>query len=216
MKKEWFSWFWMILLAILSTAVAYNLYSKESEDDELFGSSFYSTFFFLFFFAFGLGMNLWVTFIAGIVMFKTLPRHMFGNLQSRLFPCFFAASGVSFLAQLFSFSPVTSWNLLDCEEDCMVKAILAGFVCAFLNGWHVGPKSTVIMFKCHVFEKEEGETPPNIIKLKENDEYMKLRKQFGMYHGISMLLNLVCLAAHLYTLYFVVCDICVRFIQHCL
>jgi len=188
----------------------YNVYCKQQEekeydeDDILFGSHFYSTLCFLFFFAFGLGMNLWVTFIAGIVMFKTLPRHMFGNVQARLFPCFFAATGVSFMAQLFSFSPVGSWNILDSEDDCMILTLVMGFMCSFINGWHVGPKSTVIMFKCHVFEKEEGEVPPNIVKLKENQEYVKLRKQFGMYHGISMLSNLVCLGVHLYTLYFVV------------
>lgn len=33
-----------------------------------------------------LGVNLWVTFFAGITMFKNLPRQTFGKLQSKLFP----------------------------------------------------------------------------------------------------------------------------------
>jgi len=216
MNKVWFSRLWAVLTITLLSALVYNVYCKHQDDDEYeydgeevqFGSSFYSTLSFLFFFAFGLGMNLWVTFIAGIVMFKTLPRHMFGNVQSRLFPCFFAATGVSFIAQMFSFSSVGSWNILDSEDDCVILTLVMGFMCAFVNGWHVGPKSTAIMFKCHVFEKEEGETPPNIVKLKENQEYMRLRKQFGMYHGMSMMANLVCLAAQLYTLYFVAATVC--------
>lgn len=213
MYKIWFSRLWAVLTITLLSALTYHLYCKHQgdeydEEEVLFGSNFYSTLCFLFFFAFGLGMNLWVTFIAGIVMFKTLPRHMFGNVQSRLFPCFFAASGVSFMAQLFSFSPVRSWNILDSEDDCMILTLIMGFMCSFINGWHVGPKSSVIMFKCHAFEKEEGETPPHIVKLKENEEYVKLRKQFGKYHGMSMMANLVCLAAHLYTLYFIVGNVC--------
>ncbi|CAE8731544.1 unnamed protein product [Polarella glacialis] len=41
--------------------------------------------------AFGiwLGTNVWTTFIAGITMFKNLPRQQFGSLQAKLFPKYF-------------------------------------------------------------------------------------------------------------------------------
>ncbi|KAB2017255.1 hypothetical protein ES319_D08G149700v1 [Gossypium barbadense] len=35
-------------------------------------------------FATAWGTALWVTFIGGILMFKYLPRHQFGNLQSKI------------------------------------------------------------------------------------------------------------------------------------
>lgn len=31
-----------------------------------------------------LGSGVWVTFIAGIIMFKTLPRQQFGNVQKKV------------------------------------------------------------------------------------------------------------------------------------
>jgi len=205
---------WIVLWLPFIYGAVYYLYtqhltetdSEETEEaDILFGSNFTATLTFLLFFAFGLGMNLWVTFIAGIVMFKTLPRHMFGNVQSRLFPCFFAASGLAFTGQVFSFSTIGNCSLIPpgSTDCCLVTSLYIGFFFAFLNGWHIGPKSSEIMFKKHVFEKEEGEVPPNINKLKDNKEYMALSKKFGMYHGMSMLSNLVCLAAQLYTLYYI-------------
>ena len=39
--------------------------------------------------AWTIGVGNYTSFIAGIVMYKTLPRHTFGNLQSKLFPTYF-------------------------------------------------------------------------------------------------------------------------------
>ena len=40
------------------------------------------------------GAAIWVSFISGFVMFKTLPRHMFGRVQAKLFPRYFGLSAV--------------------------------------------------------------------------------------------------------------------------
>ena len=37
-------------------------------------------------FATWLGATIWTTFIAGVIMFKNLPRQTFGKIQSKLFP----------------------------------------------------------------------------------------------------------------------------------
>lgn len=46
------------------------------------------------------GLQLWTTFGFGILAFKALPRHMFGHLQSRLFPTYFAVVTVCTALQL--------------------------------------------------------------------------------------------------------------------
>jgi len=63
-----------------------------------------------------LGTSFYVSFIAGIVMFKNLPRQTFGRLQSKLFPLYFglltACAGVAF-ATLAASTPGGSRS----EED---------------------------------------------------------------------------------------------------
>jgi len=57
-------------------------------------------------------------------------------------------------------------------------------------------------------EKDEGVVSPNIgPKLEESAAYTKLRKQFGMFHGISTLLNLFSLAGNMYVLYFLAVEL---------
>jgi len=46
----------------------------------------------LFTFASWFGASFWVSFVAGLVMFNNLPRHVFGKLQAKLFPAYFKYS----------------------------------------------------------------------------------------------------------------------------
>lgn len=46
------------------------------------------------------GLQLWTTFGFGIIAFKTLPRHTFGHLQSKLFPIYFVTVSVCTSVQL--------------------------------------------------------------------------------------------------------------------
>ena len=57
-------------------------------------------------------------------------------------------------------------------------------------------------------EKEEGVVSPNIgPKLEESAVYSQLKKQFGIFHGISTLLNLFSLAGNMYVLYFIASEL---------
>lgn len=38
------------------------------------------------------GISFWVTFVAGVLLFKYLPRHQFGSVQGKIFPYYFALS----------------------------------------------------------------------------------------------------------------------------
>ncbi|GFO19761.1 transmembrane protein 205, partial [Plakobranchus ocellatus] len=59
------------------------------------------------------GAQMWVTFVAGLTMFYSLPRHMFGKVQSRLFPMFYLWSLVCSAVTLSTFlerHPYDTWD----------------------------------------------------------------------------------------------------------
>ncbi|KAM1373711.1 hypothetical protein ACFX2I_024378 [Malus domestica] len=56
------------------------------------------------------GTALWVTFIGGIIMFKNLPRHQFGNLQSKMFLAYFTIVGICLAVSAGSFGYLHPWS----------------------------------------------------------------------------------------------------------
>eukprot|EP00531_Pseudo-nitzschia_arenysensis_P011548 CAMPEP_0116117142 /NCGR_PEP_ID=MMETSP0329-20121206/1410_1 /TAXON_ID=697910 /ORGANISM="Pseudo-nitzschia arenysensis, Strain B593" /LENGTH=210 /DNA_ID=CAMNT_0003610677 /DNA_START=8 /DNA_END=640 /DNA_ORIENTATION=- len=137
------------------------------------------------------GCSIWVTFVSGIVMFKTLPRHVFGRLQSRLFPAYFQFSVVTLVSAIATSSAV--------EGDRTPYSLIAILACALLNLLYFEPATTKVMYQRHAVEKRLG-TGHEIGKLKPDDpkkandpELKALSKTFGMLHGISSLLNLAAL-----------------------
>ncbi|XP_044939708.1 transmembrane protein 205 isoform X1 [Mustela putorius furo] len=67
------------------------------------------------------GMQMWVTFISGFLLFRSLPRHTFGLVQSKLFPFYFHISmGCAFinlciLASQHAWTQLTFWEAI--QED---------------------------------------------------------------------------------------------------
>ncbi|CAB9526648.1 Transmembrane protein 205 [Seminavis robusta] len=155
------------------------------------------------------GCSIWVSFIAGIVMFQNLPRHVFGRLQAKLFPAYFLFSAVMMVvawatAQALQWTK-ESWIPL----GSILATILANLV--FLE-----PKTTEVMFARHVVERrlgtghEVGIIKPKDPKAANDPELKALSKQFGMLHGISTLMNLMALGVGCYWINFLALQIMVR------
>ena len=90
-------------------------------------------------------------------------------------------------------------------------SIDAGLLCGLLNGMWFGPILNKISFKRIEMEEKEGVVSPDIgPKLKENATYTTLKKQFGMYHGVSTLLNLFSLAGNFYVLFYISSELLVK------
>lgn len=149
-------------------------------------------------FAFNFGMTLWVTFVAGIVMYKNLPLHTFGHIQSKLFPLYFLIEAVtSFIMLAVAAYSARNHSDLLWEYKVVMGSLTVSFISAVLNGFFVGPRSTAIMFKKHQLEKDISDK----LALEENPEYRSLKKEFGKTHGISALLNIIGLGGCCYILY---------------
>eukprot|EP00794_Sanderia_malayensis_P011904 gene11904-13138_t len=141
------------------------------------------------------GIHFWVTFVAGLTKMKLLPRHLFGLVQSHLFPksflygiCLTTIATTTFIME----HPVASWN-----GDVRIRAwaLLINLGSTLANYFIVEPPMTRYMIKEHKLERENGhgdEVGPITDKsLLENTQYKELRKNFFILHGISTSFNLI-------------------------
>jgi hypothetical protein len=163
----------------------------------------------LFAFATVFGTMIWVSFIGGIIMFKNLERHVFGNLQSHLFPAYFKIIALCLIIMMGTYvaahddiipqlkAQTKAFDLSSLYDSIHPRQFLVmafGFLFNFLNMIYVGPKSTSVMFARHKLERKKSLTP------QETDEVQKLSRKFGSLHGLSSTLNLfviACLFQHL-------------------
>ncbi|CAI6000607.1 unnamed protein product, partial [Closterium sp. NIES-65] len=80
----------------------------------------------------GSGASVWVTFFAGVIMFRHLPRHTFGSIQGRLFPAYFRlmalSSALSALALKLTLKPRRCC--------CRCHALIASFPTQIMQGRH--------------------------------------------------------------------------------
>jgi hypothetical protein len=144
------------------------------------------------------GCSVWVSFVAGIVMFKNLPRHVFGRLQAKLFPAYFLFSAVVVAIAMVSANAL-GWRF---EALGMILGTI------LLNVVYFEPETTRIMFLRNKVERrlgtghEVGVLKPKDPEKANDPELKKLSKQFGMLHGVSTLLNLGALGVGCYWMNF--------------
>ncbi|XP_055818068.1 uncharacterized protein LOC129887133 [Solanum dulcamara] len=150
------------------------------------------------------GAALWVTFIGGIIMFKNLPRHQFGNLQSKMFPAYFSMVGVCCAVSVGSFGYLHPWKTASAAEKYQLGFILAAFAFNLSNLFVFTPMTIQMMKQRHKIEREAniGEEvgwTKNQEVAKVNPKLSAMNKKFGMIHGLSSLANIFsfgCLAMH--------------------
>ncbi|CAL5220682.1 g2731 [Coccomyxa viridis] len=130
-----------------------------------------------------LGSNIWTTFAVGITMFKNMPRQMFGRVQAKLFPQYFATATAAIVLQMGTLAFGTPTGIARAQLITLGVALLTGVA----NWLYIEPVATDLMFERYALENAEGERDGAKIKA--------LYKQFGKFHGISSLLNLVGLGA---------------------
>jgi len=142
-------------------------------------------------FATFLGSTVWTTFVAGILMFKNLPRRTFGKLQAKLFPAYFLLASACLVGSL-----ATACMLPGVWSGCPtaffrighpVNNLAAGVALSLLNFLVLEPKATEVMLSRHALQ-DSG--------VAAGDDAMKaLGAKFGKLHGASSMANLGALCA---------------------
>ncbi|GAA6064125.1 hypothetical protein JCM10212_006764 [Sporobolomyces blumeae] len=135
-----------------------------------------------------LGSTVWHGFIGGLIAYRTLPRQQFGNLQSKLFPRYFALQATGSLALLGLYH--RAGKLIKSDRNMWVLAVMLGTSAA--NWLVVGPWTTAVMKKRHRRERIEGK---DYNAADVSPEMKALNKRFGALHGVSSMLNLGFLSA---------------------
>lgn len=122
-------------------------------------------------------------------MFKTIPRNMFGAVQAKLFPRFFALTtgcNVALIVTLLLSTPGTvNWPAL--------RPLLVASVASVLNWQVFEPLCTGLMFSRWRLEAKPSKSEADAA------EISSLYKQFGTWHVVSSMMNLVvfiCSVAH--------------------
>ena len=133
------------------------------------------------------GCSTWVSFVAGIIMFKALPRHVFGKLQSKLFPAFFQFTSLMLIIAICTLI----YGLHHEWTSTSVLLLSISLFFQLLNQFWLEPVTTAIMFERHILERslktghEIGTLTPDTALARENKELKAITRRFGMWHGLS-------------------------------
>ncbi|GAB1610629.1 transmembrane protein 205-like isoform X1 [Argonauta hians] len=161
-------------------------------------------------FAINFGAQQWVSFIAGPVMIMVLPRHKFGEVQSKLFPCYFALETITSTITLVTYilkHPAISWEN---NNKLQVALLSSNIVFSILNFLVFGPKSTEAMFRRHAVEQKAGVGHEvgfvvDRTELMKNPLYAAINKAFSRLHMASTFSNFMVMMgnySHLFSIAF--------------
>jgi hypothetical protein len=119
------------------------------------------------------GGSAFYSFVVSPIVFKKLPRKEFSNLQTQVFPTYFIGQTLSPLVLALT-SPF--------KCPIHLGLLVASSVCGAVNYLYLLPKCSSIKVERQKLEAEKKE---------DSDEYRQLTKQFGKWHGISSLVNVI-------------------------
>jgi hypothetical protein len=106
---------------------------------------------------------------AGITMFKNMPRQMFGKVQSKLFPLYFAVISACCAVLL---GTVQYGHLAGAATQNVNGVLLLGLITGLSNLFFIEPKATAVLF-----ERYDLENSGNA----DEERRKKLTKSFGAF-----------------------------------
>ncbi|NWX55297.1 TM205 protein, partial [Promerops cafer] len=151
------------------------------------------------------GMQVWVTFVAGFVMSRHLPRHTFGSIQRELFPYYFHISSTCAFLNLTLFAvPHTCEALTAGFAPPQIIVFLLCIAAAVLNTQCFGPVTSGIAADLQRVERSHGlgqelglaASGPRRQLRASSPSYRQLARRFALYHALSSLCNLLCIACN--------------------
>ncbi|KAI9041177.1 DUF4149 domain-containing protein [Aspergillus affinis] len=147
-----------------------------------------------------LGVQVYQTFVSGIVAFRSLPRLQFASLQSATFPIYFSIqSALPVLVALTASreaQPLGISGLLASENRGTLIPMATAAVTGLLNMFVLLPVTIKTMKERKHQETRDGKRSYD--PAPHSKEMTALNKKFGRIHGLSSLTNLICLGATIY------------------
>ncbi|KAF9886075.1 hypothetical protein FE257_012010 [Aspergillus nanangensis] len=148
-----------------------------------------------------LGVQFYQSFVSGIIAFRALPRPQFATLQTATFPVYFSLQSALPIVVALTASkggqPLGISGLLAPENQCGTLLPLATTaVAGLLNMFILLPLTAKTMRERKHQETRDGKKSYD--PAPHSKEMQALNKKFARVHGVSSLVNLVCLGATIY------------------
>ncbi|XP_045182290.1 transmembrane protein 205-like isoform X2 [Mercenaria mercenaria] len=156
-------------------------------------------------FAAHFGAQCWVTFVAGFAMFFSLPRIMFGHLQSRMFPLYFTATLVLSCLTVLTYIVQYPYSSMTSSETKQLIGLCICVISTFVNSFYIAPNIVDAMIS--VFEIEKSSGVAYVVgycdrtELKKDPKYCEHYRRFRLNHGISGCANVITLICNIMYLY---------------
>ncbi|NWY76858.1 TM205 protein, partial [Erithacus rubecula] len=148
------------------------------------------------------GMQVWVTFVAGFVMSRHLPRHTFSSIQSQLFPYYFHISSTCAFLNLTLFAMSHPSERLGEEHTAQIIIFLTCIAACVLNSAWLGRVTAEAAAELQRLESghgpggEPGSSEHRRRLRAAHPGYRQLARRFALHHGLSSLCNLLCMACN--------------------
>lgn len=136
------------------------------------------------FYSLSFGGAAFYSFIVSPLVFRELPREEFSNLQTKVFPTYFLGQTAAPL-------------ILGLLSPAKVCPFTAGLLA--LSTVAGGLNYFILLGKCKSIKEQRTKLVADKLDKDSNGEftpeYQAITKQFGIYHGVSSLLNIVSIAS---------------------
>ncbi|EDW82075.2 uncharacterized protein Dwil_GK25329 [Drosophila willistoni] len=169
------------------------------------GGSVLATLIFLGAFATHFGAQIWMTFVSGLSLYFSLPRHTFGQCQQILFPKYFALNAVLSITMLIIYAKyfLTSWTTSAGFQVCTLA--LTAFIEVVVRLYLV-PPMLLLMHEKYKIEDAIG-SGQEVGVLVQGDlvhcpHYQRIHKGFRRIHMIIAIGNMTVMLATCLQLYF--------------
>lgn len=192
----------LMLIAVTTTAVLLNPLKNKSEahtKPSLFISMVYLSAFMMHF-----GAQMWMTFVSGLSLYFSVPRHTFGEVQQVLFPRYFGLNSFLSLITLVIFVKLHPTSTWDSHLALQVGAMAVCFLLELLIRLYLAPPLLQLIAAKIAMEKaagvglEVGRHDPG--PLAKCPHYIKIHKAFRKVHmliAIGNMMSMACTLVHL-------------------
>lgn len=137
-------------------------------------------------FAAWFGSMFYTTFVVGIALFKNVPRQTFRDVQEVLFPRYFMLSLACILMQL-----VTAAQVFPSFGQSQMILLGVSLASTLLNIAWLEPATTKVMKERAELEKMAPSVASGFYPEGKEARLKTLGGQFGKFHGLSSLFNLI-------------------------
>ncbi|XP_030756369.1 transmembrane protein 205 [Sitophilus oryzae] len=158
------------------------------------------------------GAQIWMTFISGLSLYFSLPRHTFGSVQKVLFPRYFLLNSMLSMVTLAIFLRVKTNELKNLEIGVQAFAMSFCFLIELLIFLYLVPPLTALISSKTAIEKEAGTGMEvgqfELGKLHKCPHYIKILKAFRKVHMTVAIGNMCALGCTSLHLYYLACKLC--------